>query len=182
MARSRPLRSALTLAVVVVVAVVGVRWGVGAASDAGLIGPATVPAQYRDLLRAAAERCPQVPINVLAAQIEAESGWEPTAESPVGAQGIAQFMPAVWEQYGLDANGDGTADVWDPEDAIPSAAALNCTNRKLVKEASGKRLVNTLAAYNAGFSAVLEHDGVPPYPETQDYVTRIMETAKTIQY
>lgn len=123
-----------------------------------------------------------MPVAVFAAQLAAESGWDPLAESPVGARGIAQFMPQVWKQYGIDGDGDGTADVWNPADAIHSAAELNCINRKLVKGASGKRLVNTLAAYNAGYGAVLKHDGVPPFPETEQYVDRIMEWSKTIEH
>jgi membrane-bound lytic murein transglycosylase B len=87
----------------------------------------------------------------------------------------------VWRQYGLDANGDGKRSVWDPEDAIHSAAELNCRNRALVKDAAGDRLRNTLAAYNAGFAAVLKYNGVPPYPETQAYVDRIMNSAATVQ-
>ncbi|MBK9738573.1 MAG: lytic murein transglycosylase [Actinobacteria bacterium] len=102
------------------------------------------------------------------------------ATSPAGAQGIAQFMPAVWEQYGIDANQDGAIDVWDPIDAIHSAAELNCLNRQLVRDASGNRLQNTLAAYNAGFGSVLKYDGVPPFPETEAYVEKILASAKTI--
>lgn len=68
----------------------------------------------------------------------------------------------------------------DPHDAIHSAAELNCVNRRLVREVSGDRLANTLAAYNAGFAAVRKYDGIPPFPETQAYVARILESAKTI--
>jgi hypothetical protein len=89
-------------------------------------------------------------------------------------------MPEVWKQYGIDADGDGEASVWNPVDAIHSAAALNCINRKLVRDASGNRLRNTLAAYNAGYGAVLKYDGVPPFPETQTYVDRVLTTSKTI--
>jgi len=144
-------------------------------------GPVVVPAEFRSLIVSAAKRCPAVPVNVLAAQIAAESGWDAQATSPAGARGIAQFMPKVWRQYGIDANGDGKRSVWDPEDAITSAAELNCRNRSLVKDASGDRLRNTLAAYNAGFAAVLKYDGVPPYPETQAYVDRILTSADTVQ-
>ena len=143
-------------------------------------GPIVVPAELRPVILEAAERCKAVPVEVFAAQIAAESGWDPRAVSPAGARGIAQFMPAVWEQYGIDANGDGTADVWDPVDAIHSAAELNCLNRRLVKDASGNRLHNTLAAYNAGFGSVLKYDGVPPFPETETYLARILEYAETI--
>jgi len=143
-------------------------------------GAVVVPTELRPVIAKASKRCSAVPIEVFAAQIAAESSWDPTAVSPAGARGIAQFMPAVWEQYGIDANNDGQADIWDPVDAIHSAAELNCLNRRLVREASGNRLQNTLAAYNAGFGSVLKYDGVPPYPETEAYVQRILESAKTI--
>lgn len=172
----------LTLGAVVAAVVFGVRWGAQELRQQGWWGPSVVPVEYRAILREAAGRCPQVPIEVFAAQITAESGWDPKAVSPAGARGIAQFMPAVWKQYGIDANGDGKASVWDPVDAIHSAAALNCVNRQLIKGASGKRLANTLAAYNAGFGAVLRHDGIPPYPETAAYVEKILRTAQDIEF
>lgn len=149
--------------------------------DRGMLGgPVVVPAEYRSVVAKAAKRCDAIPVEVFAAQIAAESSWDPQAVSPAGASGIAQFMPQVWEQYGIDANKDGQADIWDPVDAIHSAAELNCLNRRLVRDASGNRLRNTLAAYNAGFGSVLKYDGVPPYPETEAYVQRILESAKTI--
>jgi soluble lytic murein transglycosylase-like protein len=141
-----------------------------------------VPAELQPVLIKASRRCDAVPVEILAAQIAAESLWDPYAESPVGAQGIAQFMPEVWAQYGIDADKDGTADVWNPVDAIHSAAALNCINRRLVKDASGNRLRNTLAAYNAGFGNVLKYDGIPPFPETEAYIARIMKYAETLDW
>jgi soluble lytic murein transglycosylase-like protein len=146
-----------------------------------LVDPTDVPADLRPVLIKAAKRCDAIPVEILAAQIAAESRWDPNAVSPVGARGIAQFMPEVWEQYGIDADKDGTADIWNPVDAIHSAAALNCINRKLVRGASGNRLINTLAAYNAGFGSVLKYDGLPPFPETEAYVARILEYAKAIR-
>jgi soluble lytic murein transglycosylase-like protein len=188
-ARSRARRrSRLTsvVAVTLVVALVGSvlvgGWlALGSAQDKGLLGgPIVVPEELRPVIREAAQRCDSVPVEILAAQIAAESGWDPRAVSPAGARGIAQFMPATWEQYGIDANDDGVADIWDPVDAIHSAAELNCVNRRLVREASGNRLHNTLAAYNAGYGSVLKYDGIPPFPETETYVARILEYARTI--
>jgi soluble lytic murein transglycosylase-like protein len=181
-------RSRLTsvVALVLVVALVGSAliggWmAFGTAQDRGLLGgPVVVPADLRPIIKKAAKRCDSVPVEVLAAQIAAESSWDPQAVSPAGARGIAQFMPEVWDQYGIDANDDGKADIWDPVDAIHSAAALNCINRRLVRDASGDRLQNTLAAYNAGYGSVLKYDGVPPFPETQGYVDRILESSRTI--
>lgn len=142
---------------------------------------AKVPDEYAALVKKAAKRCPVVPANVLAAQIASESGWDPKAESSAGAQGIAQFMPKVWDEHGIDADGDGKASVWNPVDAIASAAELNCVNADLVADVPGDRINNILAAYNAGFNTVVKYDGVPPYPETQTYVKRIRELADRIQ-
>mgnify|MGYP001211805546 FL=1 len=170
------------LAVILVSGVVGgTVLAVGSVRDQGYLGGAVVvPQEYRSVIRQAAKRCDVVPVEVLAAQIAAESGWDPMARSRAGAQGIAQFMPAVWDQYGVDGDEDGSVDVWNPVDAIHSAAELNCLNRRLVRDASGNRLRNTLAAYNAGFGAVLKYDGVPPYPETENYVAKVLASAKTI--
>lgn len=176
-----PLRSILVLAGVALAVLAGaalvLNLGGGAAQQ--LLGP-SVPEEYKPLIREAAQRCPAVPAEVLAAQINQESSWQADARSPVGARGIAQFMPRTWKQYGIDANGDGKRDVWDPVDAIHSAAELNCVNRRLVKDVPGDRLENTLAAYNAGYAAVVEYDGIPPYPETQAYVERILDAASRI--
>lgn len=139
-----------------------------------------VPSEYRTAIVDASRRCPAVPAEVLAAQVASESSWDARAVSPAGAQGLAQFMPQTWEQYGLDGDGDGIADVWNPIDAIHSAAALNCVNRRLVAEVPGDPLVNILAAYNAGFNNVLRYQGVPPFPETIEYVERILRRAEAI--
>jgi soluble lytic murein transglycosylase-like protein len=173
---------ALTLVVALVGSVLVGGWlALGTAKEKGILGgPIVVPEELRPVILEAAKRCDAVPVEILAAQIAAESGWDARAVSPAGARGIAQFMPAVWKQYGIDANDDGVVDIWDPVDAIHSAAELNCVNRRLVREASGNRLHNTLAAYNAGFGSVLKYDGIPPFPETETYVARILEYAKTI--
>lgn len=176
------LRSIAILGVVLAMALGVVVVGISAAKRYGLIGPVQVPDEYRALILSAAQRCPRIPVEVFAAQLAAESGWDERANSPAGARGIAQFMPAVWDQYGLDANGDGQTSVWDAADAIPSAAELNCKNRRLVRDVPGNRLENTLAAYNAGYAAVRRYAGVPPYPETQAYVRKILENAKTISW
>lgn len=140
-----------------------------------------VPQEYRPVIRDAAERCPTVPATVLAAQLASESGWDPTAVSPAGARGLAQFMPEVWEQYAVDGDGDGDTDIYDPVDAIHSAAELNCVNAELVADVPGDRLRNILAAYNAGFNQVVRYEGVPPFPETEQYVERVLSRAERIQ-
>lgn len=180
------LRSAIVLTVVIVgIALVGVQgWNyLSTVRESGRLGGVVVvPATYTPVIREAAQRCPHVPVQVLAAQIAAESSWDPTAVSPAGAEGIAQFMPGTWKQYGIDGDGDGIADVWNPVDAIHSAAELNCVNRRLVRKVDGRSLENILAAYNAGHGAVRTHNGVPPYPETEQYVERILAWATTLRF
>lgn len=92
-----------------------------------------------------------------------ESAMNPKATSPVGAQGIAQFMPAT-------AAGVGLRDPYDPTEAIP--AAVQHMGNLLQKYQGNKELA--LAAYNAGEPAVDRFGGVPPYKETQDYVRKVL--------
>ena len=128
-------------------------------SGAGL--PGFVPPQFRRPLLDAAARH-DVSAAVLAAQLMAESNFNPAAVSPAGAQGIAQFMPATAASYGL-------GDPFDPVAAIDAQARLMSD---LLAQFGSVELA--LAAYNAGPGAVSACDCVPPYPETQAYVARIM--------
>ena len=115
--------------------------------------------------------------SVLAAQLYSESGFNPRAVSPVGAQGIAQFMPGTWAAHGRDENSDGAADPFDIEDAIPAAARYDAAIAAQVADVPGDRVSLMLAAYNAGPGAVLRYRGIPPYAETQAYVRRILDLA-----
>ena len=99
---------------------------------------------------------------LLAAQLMAESNFNPNAVSPAGAQGIAQFMPATAAAYGL-------RDPFDPFAAIDAQGRLM---GELLEQFGSVELA--LAAYNAGPGAVSACDCVPPYPETQAYVARIL--------
>ncbi|MFF3343192.1 NlpC/P60 family protein [Streptomyces flavidovirens] len=137
----------------------------------------SVPADYKQLIEEAGNTCPEVSPNLLAALLTQESGFNPKAQSPVGAQGIAQFMPSTWETHGIDGNDDGKRNVWDPEDAIPSSAKYLCIIARDVKDVPGDKQNNMLAAYNAGSGAVLKYGGVPPYKETQNYVRSITALA-----
>ena len=142
--------------------------------------PPTVPAEYRGPLVAAAARCPGLDPRLLAAQLEQESGWNSRASSRVGAQGIAQFMPAVWRAYGVDGDGDGVKDVWNPRDAIASAAHFDCVLMKDVATVPGDRVRNMLAAYNAGPDQVRRYGGVPPFRETRAYVQQVVDRARVL--
>lgn len=143
----------------------------------GITTDAPVPGEVRELINKHAGACPQVTASLLAAQLYTESRFDSDATSPVGARGIAQFMPGTWAQHGRDGDGDGVKDVRNPADAIAAQAAYNCTLAKEVKKVPGDSTENMLAAYNAGGGAVLRYGGVPPYPETRDYVRKIRSLA-----
>ncbi|WP_107397877.1 C40 family peptidase [Streptomyces acidiscabies] len=145
--------------------------GVGGGTKA--LAKGAVPAAYTALVQKWGNLCPEINPALLAAQLYQESGFNPRAQSAAAAQGIAQFIPGTWATHGLDANGDGRKDVWDPADAIPSAASYDCEIAKYVKDVPGNATHNMLAAYNAGAYAVIKYGGVPPYSETQNYVKTI---------
>ena len=123
--------------------------------------PAFVPARFRDPIIRAASRW-NVSAAMLAAQLMAESGFNPSAVSPAGAAGIAQFMPATAASYGL-------RDPFNPEAAIEAQAHLMSD---LLRQLGSIPLA--LAAYNAGPGVVAPCMCIPPYPETQAYVARIL--------
>jgi hypothetical protein len=142
-------------------AAVGVATGGDGALAAGGGLPSFVPLGFRaSLLRAAARW--NVSAALLAAQLMAESGFDPAAISPAGAQGIAQFMPATATAYGL-------RNPFDPAEAIDAQAHLMSD---LLRQFGDPSLA--LAAYNAGPAPVAACNCVPSYPETQAYVTRIL--------
>ena len=124
--------------------------------------PAFVPPRFHDPIARAALRW-NVPMNLLAAQLYAESGFNPFARSPAGAEGIAQFMPGTAASYGL-------RNPYDPVAAIDAQAHLMSD---LLKSFGGK-VALALAGYNAGPGAVQQSGGVPPYPETRAYVAKIL--------
>lgn len=155
-----------------------------AGRQATLAPGAGVPARYRPLIQKAVREssCGDVlTAPLLAAQLQQESaGWDPRATSPVGAHGLAQFMPGTWRAHGVDGDGDGVASVWNPADAIPSMAGYDCTILEQVKALPGDRVALMLAGYNAGPGAVAAAGGVPDISETQAYVRQIKSSAATM--
>ena len=136
----------------------GARGGDGAATRAV---QSFVPARFAPLIVRAAQRW-SVSAQLLAAQLYAESGFNPFARSPAGAEGIAQFMPGTAEAMGL-------LDPFDPGAAINAQAHLM---RDLLGRFGSVPLA--LAAYNAGPGAVAACGCIPPFPETRAYVTKIL--------
>ncbi len=96
----------------------------------------------------------------------AESGGDPTAVSPAGAQGLMQLMPET-------ARGLGVRNPFDPAQSVRGGAQYLRT----LLDRFGGDVERALAAYNAGPGAVERYDGVPPYAETQSYVRRVLELA-----
>jgi hypothetical protein len=140
-------------------AVTAAGGGAAAMTSAGL--PAFVPPQYRDPILESAARW-NVPPALMAGQLMAESGFDPSAGSPAGAQGIAQFTPSTATAYGL-------TNPYDPVAAIDAEAHLMSD---LLRQFGSPELA--LAAYNAGPAPVEACHCIPAYPETQAYVTRIL--------
>ena len=138
---------------------------VGASGEEGKVAtialPSFVPPQYRQPLLRSGTRWNVSPA-LLAAQLMAESGFDPNAGSPAGAQGIAQFMPSTAAAYGLE-------NPFDPVAAIDAQAHLMSD---LLRQFGSPELA--LAAYNAGPGAVEPCNCVPDYPETRAYVSRIL--------
>lgn len=129
--------------------------------------PSWVPARYRSAIARAAQRHNVQPV-LLAAQLKAESNFNPNAVSPVGAQGIAQFMPGTARSMGL-------RNPFDPEQAIEAQAKLMGT---LIRQFG--KIPEALAAYNAGPGAVQQHGGIPPYAETKSYIAKILALVKGV--
>jgi soluble lytic murein transglycosylase-like protein len=117
---------------------------------------------YSDLIQSAAAKY-GLDANVLKGLIKQESGFNPNAGSPAGAQGLTQLMPAT-------ASSLGVTDVHDPAQAIDGGAHY----LKMQLDRFGGDYTKALAAYNAGPGAVQRFGGVPPYAETRNYVTKVL--------
>ena len=119
----------------------------------------------RELADAAADRY-GLPRALVRSVMAAESGFEPLAISPKGAIGLMQLMPGTAQVLGAD-----------PHDPAQNVDAGTRYLRDLL-EKYNYGLRHALAAYNAGPGAVDKYNGVPPYRETIDYITRIEKKLK----
>ena len=125
-----------------------------------LPGPDLAP-YAREILEAA-ERY-GVPERLISAVIRTESAFNPLAVSRKGARGLMQLMPGTASLLGV-------RDAFDPRENIDGGVR----HLRALIERFGDNLSLVLAAYNAGEQAVVNHGGVPPYPETRNYVTRVL--------
>ncbi|MFH8410397.1 NlpC/P60 family protein [Streptomyces sp. NPDC018019] len=157
-----------------------------AAPDTGGGGLRGVPEEFRRWILQADRECdaPELTPALLAAQLKQESGFRTgNVRSPVGAQGPAQFMPGTWATWGRDADGNGRSDPTDTGDAVVAQGRMMCS---LIKQAKASGITGdpralALAGYNAGWGAVTQHHGIPPYRETRDYVRLIMTSMKQFE-
>lgn len=125
-------------------------------------GPATPSAPLIETVDRIAQQN-QLSPRLVHSVIRAESNYDPNAVSPKGAQGLMQLIPATARRFGV-------LDVFDPADNIQGGARYL---KYLLGLYAGDQAL-ALAAYNAGERAVSRYGGVPPFPETQGYVAKVL--------
>ncbi|MFT3865955.1 MAG: lytic transglycosylase domain-containing protein [Solirubrobacterales bacterium] len=123
-------------------------------------GSGSVP--YQSIIEEACAKYGIEP-SLLAGLIEQESHFQADVGSGAGAQGLTELMPETAASLGV-------TDPHDPTQSIFGGARL--LSEKLAEFGGDKELA--LAAYNAGSGAVQQYDGIPPYPETQEYVKKVL--------
>ena len=123
---------------------------------------AAPPAAIASMIQTSAERYGVDP-GLVRAVINQESGFNPFATSSAGAQGLMQLMPQTAQTLGV-------SDAYDPAQNVDGGTRFL---RSLLDRFGGDTRL-ALAAYNAGPAAVERYGGVPPYAETQNYVTSIL--------
>jgi soluble lytic murein transglycosylase-like protein len=139
------------------------RMGFTSGTQAGWLRlPQGDPSPYAREITDAAGRY-GIPERLVTAVIRAESGFNPRAVSRKGAQGLMQLMPST-------ASVLGVRNSFDPRENIEGGVRHL---RGLLDRFTGN-LSFAIAAYNAGEKAVLAYGGIPPYPETVDYVGKVL--------
>jgi soluble lytic murein transglycosylase-like protein len=140
---------------VTVIATLG--WALSLCAQSQNVGRKT----YDHVVRKVAQKHGVEP-DLIHAIIRAESNYDSFAVSEKGAMGLMQLMPATAKAYGVN-------NFYDPEENIEGGTKYL---KDLIKLYDGKTNF-VLAAYNAGQEAVKKYKGIPPYPETRNYIRRI---------
>ena len=126
----------------------------------------TDPGAYDVLILAKAKEH-QVDFALVKAIIHVESSFNPYAVSGRGAKGLMQVLPETAKRHGVH-------DIYDPAENIE--AGIRHLKYLIVLFHNKNHLV--LAAYNAGENAVRRHGGIPPYPETELYVRKVLQAKR----
>jgi soluble lytic murein transglycosylase-like protein len=133
----------------------------GTAALAGKAAPRLLENTIYDTLILQAAALHGVPANLVKAVIQTESAYQSLARSPKGAMGLMQLMPKTAKQY-------QAKNPYDPRANIEAGVTYL---RTLLDRFE---LPLAIAAYNAGEDAVRRFGGIPPFPETQDYVKKVL--------
>jgi soluble lytic murein transglycosylase-like protein len=128
-----------------------------------------IPSRFDPLIRNTASQF-GVDAALVKAVVHVESGFDPRAVSPKGASGLMQLMPQTASRYGVHR-------IFDPRQNITGGVRYL---RDLLSGFAGNTRL-ALAGYNAGENAVIRYNGVPPYPETRGYITRVMSLYQRYQ-
>lgn len=137
-----------------------------AAQNESVAGATGDSGEYDSMIEQAAERYGVDPA-VLHGLIQQESGFDPSAQSSAGASGLTQLMPGT-------ASSMGVANPLNPTESIEGGARYLS---QLMSQFGGNT-EDALAAYNAGPGAVQQYGGIPPYAETQSYVSKVLGYAE----
>jgi hypothetical protein len=138
------------------------RMGFRSGTEAGFLNLPMAGDLYVSEIRHASARH-GVPEGLVSAVIRVESGFNARAVSPRGARGLMQLMPGTASLLGVRNS-------FDPQENIDGGVR----HLRGLLDRYPNNLPFALAAYNAGEQAVSSHRGIPPYPETQSYVARIL--------
>lgn len=123
--------------------------------------PAVPPAGISELVNSIAAQHELNP-QLIHSMIKVESNYNPRAVSRKGAYGLMQLIPATARRFGV-------ADIFDPVENIQGGVKY----LKYLLALYSNDATLALAAYNAGEAAVAKYNGIPPYPETQNYVIQV---------
>jgi len=145
------------------------RRGQTAVSAARKFARLEMTSEIRSMINDTADRFDLEPA-LVAAVVRAESGFNPQAVSSAGAQGLMQLMPGTALEVGV-------RDVFHPQENLEGGVSYL---RNMIDRFGNVQL--GLAAYNAGPGAVENHGGVPPFPETREYLRRVFQFRQEYLY
>jgi soluble lytic murein transglycosylase-like protein len=127
------------------------------------------PAEYDHIIKTSSDKY-GVSTSLIKAVIHAESGYNPNAVSHKGASGLMQLMPGTAKSLKVSNS-------FDPKDNVEGGVKYL---RFLLDTFKGDVSL-ALAAYNAGLSKVAKYGGIPPYPETRNYVNKVLSYMNSYQ-